>query len=94
MYCEKSLKISISRTIWPISSKLYANHSCMKEIYVFTDKGPGPLQSGNNHQNSKIGWSHFKIYISRTTGSEKLKFKRKLADMIETQIVKIMVTEG
>jgi hypothetical protein len=32
------------------------------------NKGPGPLQRGDNHKNVKIGWGHLKIFFSRTTG--------------------------
>jgi hypothetical protein len=40
----------------------------MKGIQVSTDKGPGPLQRGDNHKNVKMGLSHLKIFFSRTTG--------------------------
>ena len=33
-----------------------------------SNKGPGPLQRGDNHKNVKIGWGHLKIFFSRTTG--------------------------
>jgi hypothetical protein len=39
----------------------------MKRIQVCSNKGPGPLQRGDNHKNVKIGWGHLKIF-SRTTG--------------------------
>jgi hypothetical protein len=38
----------------------------MKEDGVYSNKGPSPLQRGDNHKNVKIGWSHLKIF-SRTT---------------------------
>jgi hypothetical protein len=41
--------------------------SLVKGIQVCSNKGPGPLQRGDNHKNVKIGWSHLKIF-SRTTG--------------------------
>jgi hypothetical protein len=41
-----------SRTRWPISIKL-ANHSWIKGIQVSSNKGPGPLQKGDNHKNVK-----------------------------------------
>jgi hypothetical protein len=34
----------------------------------FTNKGPGPLQRGDNHKNVKMGWGHLKIFFSRTSG--------------------------
>jgi hypothetical protein len=33
-----------------------------------SNKGPGPLQRGDNHKNGKMGWGHIKIFFSRTTG--------------------------
>jgi hypothetical protein len=38
----------------------------MKGIQVCTNKGPGPVQRGDNHKNVKIRWRHLKIF-SRTT---------------------------
>jgi hypothetical protein len=40
----------------------------VKGIQVSSNKGPGPLQRGDNHKNVKIGWGHFKILFYRTTG--------------------------
>jgi hypothetical protein len=39
----------------------------MKGIQVYSNKGPGPLQRGDNHKSVKIGWGNLKIF-SRTTG--------------------------
>ena len=39
----------------------------MKGIQVCSNKGPGPLQRGDNHKNIKMGWGHLKIFFSRTT---------------------------
>jgi hypothetical protein len=39
----------------------------VKGIQVSSNKGPGPLQRGDNHKNVKIGWGHLKIFY-RTTG--------------------------
>jgi hypothetical protein len=38
----------------------------MKGIQVCSNKGPGPLQRGDNHKNVKMWWGHLKIF-SRTT---------------------------
>jgi hypothetical protein len=38
----------------------------VKEIQVCSNKGPGPLQRGDNHKNVKMGWGHLKIFF-RTT---------------------------
>jgi hypothetical protein len=37
-------------------------------IQVYSNKGPGPIQRGDNHKNVKMGWGHLKKYFSRTTG--------------------------
>jgi hypothetical protein len=34
---------------------------------VYSNKGPGPLQRGDNHKNVRIGWGHLKTFFSRTT---------------------------
>jgi hypothetical protein len=36
----------------------------MKGIQVYSNKGPGPFQRGDDHKNVKMMWGHF----SRTTG--------------------------
>jgi hypothetical protein len=36
----------------------------------FNQKGPGPLQRGDNLKNAKMGWGHLKIFFSRTTQPE------------------------
>jgi hypothetical protein len=48
----------------------------VKGIQICTNKGPGPLQRGDNHKNAKIGWGHLKIF-SRTTGPISTKLGRK-----------------
>jgi hypothetical protein len=40
----------------------------VKGIQVCSNKGPDPLQRGDNHKNVKMGWGHFKIFFSRTIG--------------------------
>ena len=39
----------------------------MKGIQVCSNKGPDPLQRGDNHKNSKMGWGNLNIFY-RTTG--------------------------
>jgi hypothetical protein len=39
----------------------------VKEIQVCSNKGPGPLQRGDDHKNVKIGVISI-IFLSRTTG--------------------------
>jgi hypothetical protein len=39
----------------------------VKGIQVYSNKGPSPLQRGDNHKNVKMGWGHLKIFF-RTTG--------------------------
>jgi hypothetical protein len=58
-------KIS-SRTSRPISIKLGTKSSFGKGILNCSNKGPDPLQRGDNYKNVKMGWGHFKIF-SRTT---------------------------
>jgi hypothetical protein len=40
----------------------------VKGIQVCSNKGPGPLQRGDNHKNVEMGRSHLKIFFSRTIG--------------------------
>jgi hypothetical protein len=44
----------------------------VKEIQVFSNKGPSPLQKEGHHKNLKIVLGLLKIFSS-TTGPEKLK---------------------
>jgi hypothetical protein len=39
----------------------------VKGIQVYSNKGLGPLQRGDNYKNVKMGWGYLKIF-SRTTG--------------------------
>jgi hypothetical protein len=48
--------------------KLSLGMCWVKGIQVCSNKGPGRLQRGDNHNSVKIGWSHLKILFSRTTG--------------------------
>jgi hypothetical protein len=50
-----------------IFRKVGTNYPWVKEIQVCSNKGPGPLQRGDNHKNVKIGWGHLKIFFSITT---------------------------
>jgi hypothetical protein len=52
------LKEIFSRTSKPISTKLGTNHPWVKEILYCTNKGPCPLQRGDNHKNAKICRGH------------------------------------
>jgi hypothetical protein len=40
----------------------------VKENQVCSNKGPDPLQRGDNDKNKKNVWGHSKIFFSRTTG--------------------------
>jgi hypothetical protein len=42
-------------SILEISIKLGTNISCMMGIQVYSNEGPSPLQSGDNHKSAKIG---------------------------------------
>jgi hypothetical protein len=65
---RKFLKIFFSRSSRPNSIKLGPNYLWVKGIQVCSNKGPGPLQSGDNHRNVKMGWGHLKILFFITTG--------------------------
>jgi hypothetical protein len=45
-------------------------HPKVTGILNCSNKGPGPLQRGDNHRNAKMGWGHLKIFFSRTTEPE------------------------
>jgi hypothetical protein len=62
------LKIFFFRTSWPNSTKLGTNYPWVKGSQVYSIKGPGPLQRGDNHKNVKMGLGHLKIFFSRTIG--------------------------
>jgi hypothetical protein len=51
----------------PILIKLGTNHPLVKGILECTNKGPGPLQRGDNHKNAKIWLGHLKSFSLRTT---------------------------
>jgi hypothetical protein len=42
----------------------------VKGIVNCSNKGPCPLQRGDSHKNTKMGWVHLKILFSRTTEPE------------------------
>jgi hypothetical protein len=63
-------KYIFSRTSWPISIKLGINHRLVKGILNYSNKGPGPLQRGYDYKKAKMGWSHLKIFFSRTAESK------------------------
>jgi hypothetical protein len=64
------LKEIFSRTSRPISIKFDIDHPWVKGILNCSNKGPGPLQRGDNLKNAKMGWGHLKIFFSRTTEPE------------------------
>jgi hypothetical protein len=63
-------KIFLSRTSRPILFKLGIHHAWVKGILNYSNKGPGPLQRGDNLKNAKVGWGHSKIFFSRTSEPE------------------------
>ena len=63
-----SFSTSYLKTIGPNSIKLGTNHPWVKGIQVCSNKGPYPLQRGDNHKNVKIGCGHLKIFFSTSTG--------------------------
>jgi hypothetical protein len=59
----------------PISIiKLHTNYSLVKEFQVHSHKEPRFLHRGDNHKNAKIRLVHSRIFYSRTTKPEKLRF--------------------
>jgi hypothetical protein len=53
-----------SRTRQPISIKLGTNYPWVIGILNCSNKGPGPLQRGDNYRNAKMGRGHIKIFFS------------------------------
>jgi hypothetical protein len=49
----------------------------VKRIQVSSNKGPGPLQRGDNHKNVKMWWGHLKILFLRPMKPEKAEFYMK-----------------
>jgi hypothetical protein len=62
--------IFFSRTSRPILIKLGISHLLVKRILNCSNKGPSPLQRGDNVKNAKLGWVRLKIFFFRTTGPE------------------------
>jgi hypothetical protein len=62
-------KIFFSSTSRLISIKLGTNHPYVTGILNCSNKGPSPLQKGDNH-NAKMGWGYLKIFFPRTTEPE------------------------
>jgi hypothetical protein len=62
---RKFFKIFFSRTSRPNSIKLNTNYPYVKGIQVCTNKGPGPLQRGDNHKNKKNGVGSFKNLLMK-----------------------------
>jgi hypothetical protein len=52
----------------PNSIKTNTNIHGLRKINFFSNKGPDPLQRGNNYENVLMGWGHLKIFFSRITG--------------------------
>jgi hypothetical protein len=52
--------------------KLGINHPWVQGILNYSNKEPlaGSLQRGDNYTNTKMGWSHLKVFFSRTTEPE------------------------
>jgi hypothetical protein len=68
--CVYIKKIFSSRISRPISIKLGINHPWVKRILNCSNKGPGPLQRGDNYKNAEMGWGHLRLFFSRTTEPE------------------------
>jgi hypothetical protein len=68
--CDILTKI-FSRNSRLISMKL-GTFPWVKGILNSSNLGAGPLQRGENHKNTKMGWGHSKIFFSRTKELEEL----------------------
>jgi hypothetical protein len=71
---RKFLKIFFSRTSRPKSIKLGTEYPLVKRIQVYSNKGPGTLQTGDNHRNVRKGSVHLKFLFLRTMKPEKVNF--------------------
>jgi hypothetical protein len=47
---------------WALSIKLGKNHPMVKRIQVCSNKGPGPFESGDNHEKAKKKGAHLRIF--------------------------------
>jgi hypothetical protein len=83
---RKCFKIFFPRTSWPKSLKLGTSYPLVKRIQVCSNKGPDPLQRGNNHRNVGKGWGHLKILFLKTMKPEKLNFILKHSDIEQRQV--------
>jgi hypothetical protein len=50
--------------------KVSINHALVKGILNSSNKGPGPLQRGDNYKIAEMRWGNLKIFFSRTTEPE------------------------
>jgi hypothetical protein len=50
------------------------NYPSRKRIQVSSNKGPGPLRSGDNHKNVKMRWGRLNIFFLSTMKPEKQLF--------------------
>jgi hypothetical protein len=53
-----------------MSIKLVINYPLVKGIRNCSNKGPGPLQRGDNYKNATMVWGLLKTFFSRTTEPE------------------------
>jgi hypothetical protein len=78
-------KKTFSRTSWQISLKNGTIDPWVKTITNSSNKGPDPLQRGDNHKSAKMERGHWKSFSSRTTWPWKLRFTWKLPDKVQIQ---------
>jgi hypothetical protein len=50
----------------------------VKRIQVYSNKGPGPLQRGDNHKNVKMRWGLFKNHLLKNYEARKAKICMKV----------------
>jgi hypothetical protein len=56
--------------------KLGTNYPWIKGIQICSNKGPDPLEMGDNHINVNMGWGYLKISFFRITGPILTRLKR------------------
>jgi hypothetical protein len=49
----------------------------VKRIQAYSNKGPGPLQRGDDHRNGRKGWGHLKILLFKNYEARKAEFYMK-----------------
>jgi hypothetical protein len=84
--------VAIRKTI-SISIKLGRNHPWVKGIRNSSNKGPGPLERGDNHKNAKFGEVSEKVSPRERLSQNSLDLHESFLTMYRFKLVQIMVPE-